>query len=104
MTTGKVVFTFDPKNFHIRTLSVQRALEPLVNHVTTLVKNNDGRKKKKGKSKKSEALVAALQLATRNFIEKGEQIAREYPDFQNEMMTVVQEVRDAGEFIVSRYY
>lgn len=99
MSTGKIVFKFDPKNIHIRTRSVQIALEPLVIQVTTLVKNKDGRRKKKGKSKKSEALVAAVEVATRNFIEKGEQIAREYPDFQYEMMTVVEEVRDAGKFI-----
>lgn len=99
-TTGKIVFTFDLKKYHIRTLSVQRALEPLVIQVTTLVKNKDGRKKKRGKSKKSEALVAAVQIATKNFIEKGEQIAREYPDFQNEMMEVVEEVRNAGKTIL----
>ena len=47
---------------------------------------------KKGRSKKAEALVAAVALATQNFVEKGEVIAQENPDIKEDMLRVVGEV------------
>lgn len=41
---------WDPKNLEIRTMSVEKTLEPLVLQVTTLVNTNGPIKKKKGKS------------------------------------------------------
>lgn len=49
-----------------------------------------------GKSKRASALVAAVEKATDNFIERGEQIAYENPDITNEMLTAVEEVRKNG--------
>lgn len=40
---------WDPKNLEIRTMSVEKTLEPLVLQVTTLVNTNGPIKKKKGK-------------------------------------------------------
>lgn len=94
--TSKLTFKFDPKNIEVRTFSVQKALEPLVMQVTTLVGLKKDRKQKKGKSKKATVLVAAVQRAVEQFTAKGEQIAREYPDFKNEMLEAVQDVRERG--------
>lgn len=40
---------WDPKNFEIRTMSVEKTLEPLVLQVTTLVNTKGPSKKKKGR-------------------------------------------------------
>jgi catenin alpha len=65
--------------------------------VTTLVNTKGSSKKKKGRSKRAHVLVAAVEKATTNFIEKGEQIAYENPDIQQEMLVAVDEVRKTGE-------
>lgn len=90
---------WDPKNLEIRTMSVEKTLEPLVLQVTTLVNTKGPSKKKKGKSKRANALVSTVEKATENFIEKGEQIAYENPDITEEMLAAVEEVRKTG-----RYY
>lgn len=43
-------------------------------------------------------LVAAVEKATENFIERGEMIAYENPDIKSEMLSAVEEVRKTGEF------
>jgi catenin alpha len=65
--------------------------------VTTLVNTKGSSKKKKGRSKRAHVLVAAVEKATGNFIERGEQIAYENPDIQQEMLAAVDEVRKTGE-------
>lgn len=42
-------------------------------------------------------MVAAVEKATENFIEKGEMIAYENPDIKQEMLSAVEEVRKTGE-------
>lgn len=69
----------------------------LATQVTTLVNTKGSSKKKKGRSKRAHVLVAAVEKATGNFIEKGEQIAYENPDIQQEMLVAVDEVRKTGE-------
>uniref|UniRef100_A0A6B2E4V5 Putative alpha-catenin n=1 Tax=Phlebotomus kandelakii TaxID=1109342 RepID=A0A6B2E4V5_9DIPT len=93
---GSIAMKWDPKNLEIRTMAVEKALQPLVLQVTTLVNTKGPSKKKKGKSKRSSALVAAVEKATENFIERGEQIAYENPDITSEMLTAVEEVRKTG--------
>lgn len=88
---------WDPKNLEIRTLSVEKTLEPLVLQVTTLVKTNGPSKKRKGKSKRASALVGTVEKATANFIEKGKQIAYDNPDITDEMLSAVDEVKKTGE-------
>ncbi|XP_017787094.1 PREDICTED: catenin alpha-like isoform X2 [Nicrophorus vespilloides] len=87
---------WDPKNLEIRTMSVEKTLEPLVLQVTTLVNTKGPSKKKKGKSKRANALVSTVEKATENFIQKGEQIAYENKDITQEMLSAVDEVRKTG--------
>merc|ERR1719150_3252907 len=56
------------------TRTVEKTLEPLVMQVTTLVSSKTSAKKK-GKSKRAHVLVAAVERATENFVERGEMIA-----------------------------
>ncbi|GLH13430.1 Catenin alpha [Gryllus bimaculatus] len=92
-----ITLKWDPKNLEIRTMSVEKTLEPLVLQVTTLVNTKGPSKKKKGRSKRAHVLVAAVEKATENFIEKGELIAYENPDIKQEMLSAVEEVRKTGE-------
>lgn len=48
---GQIALKWDPKNLEIRTMSVEKTLEPLVLQVTTLVNTKGPSKKKKGKWK-----------------------------------------------------
>lgn len=50
---GQIALKWDPKNLEIRTMSVEKTLEPLVLQVTTLVNTKGPSKKKKGKSLES---------------------------------------------------
>ncbi|XP_014484941.1 PREDICTED: catenin alpha isoform X3 [Dinoponera quadriceps] len=93
---GPITLKWDPKNLEIRTMSVEKTLEPLVLQVTTLVNTKGPSKKKKGKSKRASALVGTVEKATANFIEKGEKIAYENPDITAEMLSAVEEVRKTG--------
>lgn len=93
---GPITLKWDPKNLEIRTMSVEKTLEPLVLQVTTLVNTKGPSKKKKGKSKRASALVGTVEKATTNFIEKGEKIAYENPDITAEMLSAVEEVRKTG--------
>lgn len=43
--------------------------------------------------------MLAVEKATENFIERGEQIANENPDIKQEMLTAVEEVRKTGEIM-----
>nr|CAD7197828.1 unnamed protein product [Timema douglasi]CAD7399402.1 unnamed protein product [Timema cristinae] len=94
---GAISLKWDPKNLEIRTMSVEKTLEPLVLQVTTLVNTKGPSKKKKGRSKRAHVLVAAVEKATENFIERGEMIAYENPDIKQEMLSAVEEVRKTGE-------
>ncbi|GFT61638.1 catenin alpha [Nephila pilipes] len=100
---SSVNLKWDPKNLEIRTRTVEKTLEPLVIQllnpikVTTLVNTKGPSKKKKGRSKRAHILVAAVEKATENFITKGEEIARENPDIQPEMLLAVDEVKKTGE-------
>ena len=57
--------------------------------------------KKKGKSKRAHVLVAAVERATANFVERGQQIAAENPEIQHDMMEAVQAVQATGEAMSS---
>lgn len=94
---GTLNIKWDPKNLEIRTKSVEKTLEPLVTQVTTLVNQKGPSNKKKGRSKKGHVLAAAVQKATQNFVEKGEEIAQENPDVKDDMLAAVDEVRKTGE-------
>ncbi|ESN99844.1 hypothetical protein HELRODRAFT_101461 [Helobdella robusta] len=92
---GKFEFKWNTEDFEIRTKSVEKTLEPLINHVTTLMQDSPSRVKK-GQSKKAQTLIAAVQMATENFIMQGEMIASEYPEVQKDMLKIIQDVRNSG--------
>uniref|UniRef100_A0A9J8BRK3 Catenin alpha-1 n=1 Tax=Cyprinus carpio carpio TaxID=630221 RepID=A0A9J8BRK3_CYPCA len=82
-------------SLEIRTLAVERLLEPLVTQVTTLVNssNKGPSNKKKGRSKKAHVLAASVETATLNFLEKGEKIAKESQFLKDELTAAVEDVR-----------
>nr|XP_002131748.1 catenin alpha-2 [Ciona intestinalis] len=88
---------WNPKNLEIRTLSVEKTLEPLVVQVTTLVNNKGPSNKKKGRSKRPKVLVADVEKATSLFIEHGLEIARDNPELKAELEEAVEDTRRDGE-------
>ncbi|XP_068134374.1 catenin alpha-1 [Hyperolius riggenbachi] len=103
LNTGNINFKWDPKSLEIRTLAVERLLEPLVTQVTTLVNssNKGPSGKKKGRSKKAHVLAASVEQATQNFLEKGEKIAKESQFLKQELIEAVEDVRKQGEVMRS---
>ncbi|CAI5651670.1 unnamed protein product [Oreochromis niloticus] len=98
-TAPNINFKWDPKSLEIRTLAVERLLEPLVTQVTTLVNtsNKGPSNKRKGRSKKAHVLAASVETATENFLEKGEKIAKESQFLKDELTAAVEDVRKQGE-------
>ncbi|XP_048459900.1 catenin alpha-1 [Rhincodon typus] len=103
INTQNISFKWDPKNLEIRTLAVERLLEPLVTQVTTLVNtsNRGPSNKKKGRSKKAHVLAASVEQATQNFLEKGDKIAHESQYLKEELIAAVDDVRKQGEMMRS---
>ncbi|OCT88302.1 catenin alpha-1 [Xenopus laevis] len=99
LNTGNINFKWDPKSLEIRTLAVERLLEPLVTQVTTLVNssNKGPSNKKKGRSKKAHVLAASVEQATQNFLDKGDKIAKESQFLKDELIAAVEDVRKQGE-------
>ncbi|KAM4808439.1 catenin alpha-2 isoform 3-T3 [Rhinophrynus dorsalis] len=99
--TSPIILKWDPKSLEIRTLTVESLLEPLVTQVTTLVStsNKGPSGKKKGRSKKAHVLAASVEQATQNFLEKGEQIAKESQDLKEELISAVEDVRKQGDMM-----
>ncbi|XP_074486106.1 catenin alpha-2 isoform X6 [Sebastes fasciatus] len=97
--TSPILLKWDPKSLEIRTLTVERLLEPLVTQVTTLVNtsNKGPSSKKKGRSKKAHVLAVSVEQATQNFLEKGEQIAKDSHDLKEELISAVEDVRKQGD-------
>lgn len=67
--------------------------------MTTLVNtsNKGPSSKKKGRSKKAHVLAVSVEQATQNFLEKGEQIAKDSQDLKEELIAAVEDVRKQGE-------
>ncbi|XP_073476855.1 catenin alpha-1 [Lithobates pipiens] len=103
LNTGNINFKWDPKSLEIRTLAVERLLEPLVTQVTTLVNssNKGPSNKKKGRSKKAHVLAASVEQATQNFLEKGDKIAKDSQFLKQELLDAVEDVRKQGEVMRS---
>ncbi|XP_064340399.1 catenin alpha-1 isoform X1 [Camelus dromedarius] len=100
---GNINFKWDPKSLEIRTLAVERLLEPLVTQVTTLVNTNTKgpSNKKRGRSKKAHVLAASVEQATENFLEKGDKIAKESQFLKEELVAAVEDVRKQGDLMKS---
>lgn len=77
------------------------ASSPLSPQVTTLVNtsNKGPSSKKKGRSKKAHVLAVSVEQATQNFLEKGEQIAKDSQDLKEELISAVEDVRKQGELV-----
>ena len=45
--------------------------------------------------------MAAVERATANFVERGQHIARENPDIEQEMVVAVEEVQETGQVMSS---
>ncbi|XP_030068495.1 catenin alpha-1 isoform X2 [Microcaecilia unicolor] len=101
INAGNINFKWDPKSLEIRTLAVERLLEPLVTQVTTLVNtsNKGPSNKKKGRSKKAHVLAASVEQATQNFLEKGDKIAKESQFLKEELIAAVDDVRKQGDIM-----
>uniref|UniRef100_A0A2K6UXK8 Catenin alpha 1 n=1 Tax=Saimiri boliviensis boliviensis TaxID=39432 RepID=A0A2K6UXK8_SAIBB len=96
---GNINVKWDPKSLEIRTLAVDRLLEPLVTQVTTLVNTNSKgpSNKKRGSSKKAHVLAASVEQATENFLDKVDKIAKENQFLKEELVAAVEDTV-AGEF------
>jgi catenin alpha len=60
----------------------RRRMNVFLLQVTTLVSSKSAQKQRKGRSKRAHVLVAAVEKATENFVEKGEIIAAENPEIR----------------------
>uniref|UniRef100_A0A2K5DW07 Catenin alpha-1 n=1 Tax=Aotus nancymaae TaxID=37293 RepID=A0A2K5DW07_AOTNA len=98
---GNINVKWDPKSLEIRTLAVERLLEPLVTQVTTLVNTNSKgpSNKKRGRSKKAHVLAASVEQATENFLDKGDKIAKESQFLKEELVAAVEDVRKQGDLM-----
>lgn len=81
-----------------RTVQTDKTLFFSFPKVTTLVNtsNKGPSGKKKGRSKKAHVLAASVEQATQNFLEKGDQIAKESQDLKEELVAAVEDVRKQG--------
>ena len=87
-------------NLEIKTWGVELALRPIVKNITALVNSNRKPRRRKGCSKKSAALVKAVEIATVNFVEKGEMIARDNVEAAEDILTVVGDIRAHGQYLM----
>ncbi|NXL85228.1 CTNA3 protein, partial [Alectura lathami] len=84
----------DPHDLQIQTFTVEKLLEPLIIQVTTLVNcPQNPSSKKKGRSKRARVLLASVEEATWNLLDKGEKIAKEAIVFKEELHAALADVR-----------
>ncbi|XP_071605198.1 catenin alpha-3 isoform X1 [Heliangelus exortis] len=84
----------DPRDLQIQTFTVEKLLEPLIIQVTTLVNcPQNPSSKKKGRSKRARVLLASVEEATWNLLDKGEKIAKEAVVFKEELRAALADVQ-----------
>ncbi|KAM6203733.1 catenin alpha-3 [Sarcoramphus papa] len=84
----------DPRDLQIQTFTVEKLLEPLIIQVTTLVNcPQNPSSKKKGRSKRARVLLASVEEATWNLLDKGEKIAKEAIVFKEELHAALTDVQ-----------
>ena len=91
----------DLEKLEIKTWSVEMALKPIIKTVTSLVSSRRNPSKRKGCSKKATTLVMAVEVATANFVEKGEAIAEEIAEARDDILAVVGDVRSKGMALIT---
>ncbi|CAF93080.1 unnamed protein product, partial [Tetraodon nigroviridis] len=96
---GSVAFAMAKLRSLQSTKAVRSQRVPALDWVTTLVNtsNKGPSTKKKGRSKKAHVLAVSVEQATQNFLEKGEQIAKDSQDLREELIAAVEDVRKQGE-------
>ncbi|XP_065409504.1 catenin alpha-3 isoform X6 [Chrysemys picta bellii] len=93
-----VTLKIDPQDLQIQTFTVEKLLEPLIIQVTTLVNcPQTPSNKKKGCSKRARVLLASVEKATWNLLDKGEKIAKEAIVFKEELNAALNDVRKESE-------
>ncbi|XP_032697904.1 catenin alpha-3 isoform X1 [Lontra canadensis] len=93
-----VTLNIDPQDLQVQTFTVEKLLEPLIIQVTTLVNcPQNPSNRKKGRSKRARVLLASVEEATWNLLDKGEKIAQEATVLKKELTTALEEVRKESE-------
>ena len=87
-------------NDQIKTWGVEMALKPIIRTISSLMNTDRKPKKRKGCSKRSRSLVMAVEVATANFVEKGEMIAQENLEARKDILAIVEDVRGDGRSLV----
>ncbi|KAM9197563.1 LOW QUALITY PROTEIN: catenin alpha-3 [Dugong dugon] len=93
-----IMLNIDPQELQVQTFTVEKLLEPLIIQVTTLVNcPQNPSSRKKGRSKRARVLLASVEEATWNLLDKGEKIAQEATVLKEELTAALQEVRKESE-------
>uniref|UniRef100_A0A452TMD2 Catenin alpha-3 n=1 Tax=Ursus maritimus TaxID=29073 RepID=A0A452TMD2_URSMA len=93
-----ITLNIDPQDLQVQTFTVEKLLEPLIIQVTTLVNcPQNPSNRKKGRSKRARVLLASVEEATWNLLDKGEKIAQEATVLKEELTTSLEEVRKESE-------
>ncbi|EDL97347.1 rCG61001 [Rattus norvegicus] len=89
-----ITLQMDMQDLQIQTFTVEKLLEPLIIQVTTLVNcPQNPSNRKKGRSKRARVLLASVEEATWNLLDKGEMIAKEATVLKEDLEAALQEVR-----------
>uniref|UniRef100_H0WM51 Catenin alpha 3 n=1 Tax=Otolemur garnettii TaxID=30611 RepID=H0WM51_OTOGA len=93
-----ITLNMDPQDLQVQTFTVEKLLEPLIIQVTTLVNcPQNPSNRKKGCSKRAKVLLASVEEATWNLLDKGEKIAQEATVLKVELTAALEEVRKESE-------
>ncbi|XP_070081870.1 catenin alpha-3 isoform X3 [Equus przewalskii] len=89
-----ITLNIDPQDLQVQTFTVEKLLEPLIIQVTTLVNcPQNPSNRKKGRSKRARVLLASVEEATWNLLDKGEKIAQEATVLKEELTAALEGVR-----------
>ena len=91
---------YNMDSLNIKTWGVELAIKPIIRTITSLMNTERKPRRKKGCSKRSRSLVLAVEVATANFVEKGEIIAEENSEAKPDILTIVGDIRGHGHALV----
>ncbi|XP_059890911.1 catenin alpha-3 [Delphinus delphis] len=93
-----ITLNVNPQDLQVQTFTVEKLLEPLIIQVTTLVNcPQNPSNRKKGRSKRARVLLASVEEATWNLLDKGEKIAQEATVLKEELTGALEDVRKESE-------
>ncbi|XP_021115118.1 catenin alpha-3 isoform X5 [Heterocephalus glaber] len=93
-----IILKINPQDLQVQTFTVEKLLEPLIIQVTTLVNcPQNPSNRKKGRSKRARVLLASVEEATWNLLDKGEKIAQEATVLKEELTSALGEVQKESE-------